>query len=64
MKNKTSGQEDEKREQMGSTDQIEQRAADLTTQEGRERITDKDREKALQQMHETSPLKKSPEREK
>lgn len=62
MKNKTTVEEDEKSEQMGGTDQIEQRAAELTTQEGREQVTDKDREKALQQMHETSPLKQSPPR--
>ncbi len=64
MKNQTTEKEDETREQMGSTDQIEQRAADLTSQKGHDKVTDKDREEALEQMSETSPLKKSPPREK
>lgn len=41
--------------QLGSTDQIEQRAADLARKENKTRVTDEERKEALQQMQETSP---------
>lgn len=50
----------DKLDQLGGTDQIEQLAADIVVEEKRSRVTDADRQRALDQMNET---KVSPQEE-
>lgn len=52
MKTKTSS---EKQDLTGSTDHVEQLAADLAEKKNQSKVTDKDRQQALEQMQETSP---------
>lgn len=52
MKTKTSPEE---HDLSGSTDHVEQLAADLAEKKDQSKVTDKDRKQALEQMQETSP---------
>lgn len=55
MKNTATHKHDDALDQLGGTDQIEQLAADIAVEDDRERVTDKDREQALKQMHKMAP---------
>lgn len=55
MKTTATDKDDDKLDQLGGTDQIEQLAADIAVEDDRERVTDKDREQALKQMHKMAP---------
>lgn len=55
MKNQPATEDPDKLDQLGSTDQIEQRAAELAVKNDRTRVSDKDRREAMEQMQETSP---------
>lgn len=55
MKNTAPHKDDDTLDQLGATDQIEQLAADLAVEDDRDRVTDKDREQALKQMHKMAP---------
>ncbi|HAL71216.1 MAG TPA: hypothetical protein DCP71_05525 [Verrucomicrobiales bacterium] len=55
MKTTATHKDDDKLDQLGGTDQIEQLAADIAVEDDRERVTDKDREQALKQMHKMAP---------
>lgn len=56
MKDKTHSDQKEQNSQLGGTDQIEQRAADIAKEEDHEPVTNEDREEALDEMLETSPI--------
>lgn len=55
MKTTATHKDDDKLDQLGGTDQIEQLAADIAVEDDRERVTDKDREQALKQMRKMAP---------
>lgn len=55
MKTTATHKDNDKLDQLGGTDQIEQLAADIAVEDDRERVTDKDREQALKQMHKMAP---------
>lgn len=55
MKDKNITREDDKLDQLGGTDQVEQLAADLAVKGDREKVTDKDRREALKQLNEIAP---------
>ncbi len=50
----------DKLSQLGGTDQIEQKAAELAIGQGRSRVTNQDREQALGQLKETAPPPQQP----
>lgn len=56
MKNPSHTDPEEENSQLGSTDQIEQRAAVIAKEEDHAPVTNEDRKEALDEMLETSPI--------